>query len=125
MTFKYNTKEELEKELKSFFDKYEKNNRIPSIEMLGIHLKMNRQSILNYQKKSKYSKIIGDAKDKITAFKIEAMLNNEGSTAGIIFDLKNNAGFTDKIETVNTNLDYDAVELSDKELEKIINDKQK
>lgn len=51
--------------------------------------------------------------------------NGDIRTAFGIFYGKNKFGYADKIETINTNLDYDAVELSDKELEKIINDKKK
>ena len=115
---KYKTPKELKGKITSFFNKYEKSGRIPTIEMLGVHLGMGRKSILNYQGDSRFKKIITDAKDKITAFKVEAMLNGEGSTAGIIFDLKNNAGFKDKTEVEQTNLNHDLTNLSEEDLKK-------
>lgn len=120
----YKTPKELELKIEEFFKLKEKDKLIPAVEMLAVHLGITRVTILSYQNRNdKYEKIIIAAKEKITGMKVESMLNGKGSTIGIIFDLKNNAGFTDKQEikqetTLNGSIDLTT--MSDDELDNML-----
>lgn len=123
---KYKNKIELEKKIFEFFNDNEIKGLIPTIEMLGVKLGMSRQAILNYQNSEQYGNIITEAKERITALKSQALVNGFGSTTGLIFDLKNNAGYSDKTEVVakNYNVNFDKGEVSnysEEELMKIVN----
>ncbi len=70
---------------------------------LAYALGMDRQGLVNYEKRDEYLDAIKKAKRKIEAFAEEQLFTNRNA-AGVIFSLKNNYGFKDKTEqevTVN------------------------
>lgn len=73
----------------------------PSISSLAIHLDTNRATIANYTKKDEYVDSIKRAKLRVEAFN-EWMLATNGKPTGTIFSLKNNFGWSDKVEIKET-----------------------
>lgn len=74
---------------------------IPTVEGLCLILGIDRKTLLNYQKEEQYADFfhtIKRAKEYITACKTHALLNGGGNVPGLIFDLKNNADYVEKIE---------------------------
>ena len=86
--------------MKDCIDKYfldcDDNKRPYSICKLALHLGIARETLLQYQKKDKYSDIIKEAKQRVEAFVEETLLSGK-SQAGSIFWLKNH-GWSDKQE---------------------------
>ncbi len=73
---------------------------------LALALDMDRRTLLNYSEKEEFFPTIKKAKLKIENY-LEERLIEDTSTTGIIFNLKNNYGWKDKIENVNVNTNYE------------------
>lgn len=114
---KFNNAEELQKKIDKFFANCEKDNIIPTVTGLAVALDTNRQILLDYQNfcentdrlksldntvKRQISDTIKRAKMRIEAG-YEQQLLSAKNPAGAIFTLKNNYGWIDKQEVVNTN----------------------
>lgn len=95
---KYKTKEELQEKIDAFFAECEENNEPLTVTGLAIACDMDRQRLLNYSKDEEFYDTIKKAKEKIQAW-VEKQLYNGKATAGVIFSLKNNYGWKDKVET--------------------------
>jgi hypothetical protein len=91
---KFNSHEELQKKINEYYDWAKDNNKPLTVERLACFLNTNRQTLLAYSRDEKYSDTIEAAKAVIIASKAEMLNTREGNTAGIIFDLCNNAGYT-------------------------------
>ena len=66
----------------------------------------DRDTLLNYEKKTGYEEYFGTikkAKLKIQKNKVERGLDGDSNPAVSIFDLKNNHGYKDKTEVEQTN----------------------
>jgi len=98
----FKTPEELQGKIDEFY-KYCEDETVPlTIGRLAVFLDVDREFILNYGKKEKYSRTIIKVRDFIEAQKEERLNMGKGSTIGIIFDLKNNHGWKDKQEIEHT-----------------------
>jgi len=74
-----------------------------TISGLAVHLGTTRRTLLDYEERDdEYSHTIKAAKQKIESFTEEQLFTNRNTT-GVIFNLKNNYGWTDKSE-VDTNI---------------------
>ena len=56
----------------------------------------DKQSLIYYSKKEEFCFTIKRAKFRIEAQRNKRLVEGKGNTAGMIFDLKNNFGWTDK-----------------------------
>ena len=56
----------------------------------------DKQSLMDYSKDSEFSFTIKRAKARIESQRNRRLVDGNGNTAGMIFDLKNNFGWTDK-----------------------------
>ncbi len=66
---------------------------------LAYYLGIDRKTLLNYSKKEEFFPTIKRARNKVE-MDVERRMNDKGSfTAGLIFNAKNNFGWTDKTET--------------------------
>lgn len=106
------TPEELEAKINEYFDsctRYFREEatagkvvqihtpRIPTIGEMCIHLDVHIDTLHQWENEEReFSEIIKRAKDYCTNKKIAALVNGEGGTTGIIFDLKANHGWKDK-----------------------------
>lgn len=73
---------------------------------LGLALGMSRQDLINYSKKDEFFDTIKKAKMRVENY-LEEKLVSDGSSTGIIFNLKNNYGWKDKQENVNIGISYE------------------
>ncbi|WP_459481449.1 terminase small subunit [Clostridium saccharoperbutylacetonicum] len=133
---KYNNAEDMGKIISEYFEECEANKEIPSVTGLAYALNMSRQGLMNYENclsggnlkelnndtKAEIVNIIKRAKHFIE-YCYEQSLFNQGKTTGAIFTLKNNYGWVDKQEIVNSssnnieNMTQDEIEKRLKELE--------
>ena len=116
---KHETIEEFEAKIEAYYEKQTATGRPLTIEGLCLALNFSsRQSLLNYEgytdkNKKPFLDAIKKARLYIQQSKIEGLLSGDYSTAGAIFDLKNNHNYKDRQET-HIKLDKEA--LTDEEL---------
>lgn len=125
---KFNSAKELENKLNEYFNVYLKENpeELADIESLAVFLDCDRDTILNYEKIDEFFGTIKKAKTKILNIKKQNTYKGRVPVAFMIFDLKNNHGYTDKQEiesNVNSQTKIVYVEKEEKkEIEKHIED---
>lgn len=82
---------------------------VPTVTGLALYLGTSRETLMNYEKKEQFFDTIKKAKDMILSFNESALYSKKINTAGVIFNLKNNYGWRDRVETLNLNTDVDEV----------------
>lgn len=99
----------------------------PTIEGLALALGFtSRRALLYYDgyDDGAYAEILDRARLRIADLKVAGMQDGSLNAAGVIFDLKNNYGYADKVETeakVSATVRVDRLhELTDEELQRII-----
>lgn len=70
--------------------------RVPTMEGLYNYLDITRECWSNYGQQTDYSDIIKKTTEKIRGAKIDALINGEGNSTGLIFELKAREGWVDK-----------------------------
>ena len=93
------------------FIKGKKVKNIPTINGLALWLGTNRQTLSNYEKREEFFYTIKRAKQVIEAFNELMLVSGEVNPKIIIFNLKNNFGWKDKVETKNSPFDIDINDL--------------
>jgi hypothetical protein len=73
------------------------NPVVPTVSGLAFALGMSRQALLDYQKKDEFLDTVKRAKQRIELEVEQRLFGN--SVTGVIFNLKNNFGWKDKMET--------------------------
>ena len=85
--------------------------RIPTVgEFCHKFLNVTEQTLLNYEKAEGYElyfETIKKIKDEVAQFKKAALINAQGSTTGLIFDLKVNYGWAEK-QIIEQHVTYSA-----------------
>ena len=123
---KYENPEDMQKIIVEYFNECEKEGKKPTVTGLGYVLGMNRQDLINYEKCFEYDRLkqypdsvrqgfvdtIKDAKRFIESQLVDKLINSTSTPIGVIFALKNNYGWVDKQEVVQTNKEI-KVELED------------
>lgn len=112
--------DELKNKINEYFEKCDKDNRPYTITGLALALDIDRDTLLNYEKKEEYFGTIKRAKQKVEE-QLEISLYGN-SVTGIIFNLKNNFGWKDKQEiesNINANINNPYKELSTEDLKKL------
>lgn len=113
---KFKSPEVLKKNIEAYFQWCEDNKKHKTVSGLAWWLNCDRDTLLNYENadkndwlkrldeatKRKYISTIKEAKRRIEA-EYEDSLFYKNSVTGAIFTLKNNYGWVDKQEVVNTN----------------------
>lgn len=94
---KYETVEELENAVKSYFEKCDKENDPYTITGLALALDVDRKTLNNYAERDEFFPTIKKAKLRVENY-LEKRLIKDTSTTGIIFNLKNNFEWKDKQE---------------------------
>lgn len=112
---KYSTVEEMQEAIDHYFDieayMGEGDNRIfaPTVEGLAYALDLTRQGLIEYQDKPEFSDTIKRAKQRV-AIALEQRLYGQ-SVTGAIFNLKNNFGWKDAVQTEHTgSIQIEAIE---------------
>jgi hypothetical protein len=108
---KFTDAEELDIKIQAFFKSCDDNAYPYTIHGLCVALDCTRDTICEYEKKPEFSDTIKKAKEKIRWF-VEKELFLGKNPSGMIFWLKNNAGWKDKQELEHTGADGAPLDLT-------------
>lgn len=109
--FKNFSKAGLAKRVDDYFDDVKKRKGVASMTGLALHLGCTRKNILDYQHTDEFGEILQTAKLRCENVLEEKMISGAPPT-GMIFILKNNYGWNDKVEidqTINGTLSLSAL----------------
>lgn len=120
----YTEVEIMQKKIDQYFEECYKNNEPYTITGLCIALDICRDTLSEYMKKEEFSDTIKKAKLKVENY-LEKHLIIDSSTTGIIFNLKNNFGWSDKQQVEHSgNINNPFSGMSTEELRQLVkNDK--
>lgn len=120
----YTEAEIMKQKIDKYFQECEQKNEPYTITGICIALDICRDTLCEYAKKDEFSDTIKKAKLKVENY-LEKHLITDSSTTGIIFNLKNNFGWSDKQQIEHSgNVNNPFSELSTEELRQLIkNDK--
>lgn len=119
---KYENPEDMQKLIVEYFNECEAEGKKPTVSGLGYVLGLSRRQILEYENcidnenvfagfddsvKLGFRNSIKDAKRFIESCLEEKLINGTTTPIGLIFALKNNYGWVDKQEVVQTNKTID------------------
>ena len=122
MQKKWENIEELEPLIVKYFDDCDSEKRPYTVTGLACALETTRKTLMEYQVKDEFSKLLVGAKAKCENY-AEEKLYTGSNVAGVIFSMKNNYGWTDKIDLGGA-VDLGIGELTDAELDAKIKEKQ-
>ena len=88
---------EVEEKINSYFNYCEEKEKPYTMSGLAYYLGIDRKTLLNYSKNEEYFHTIKKARDKVQ-MQLEECLYRLGNNSGVIFNLKNNFDWKDKIE---------------------------
>jgi hypothetical protein len=94
---KFKTVQELEAKIGAYFLECEATGRPLTITGLALALDTNRETLLDYQSKDEFSDTVTRAKLRIHNFAEESLWQPKVAQ-GVIFNLKNNHGWSDRHE---------------------------
>lgn len=118
---KYTEVEIMQQKINNYFEECNKNNEPYTVTGLCLSLDICRDTLLEYSKDKRFSDTIKKAKLKVENY-LEKHLITNNSTTGIIFNLKNNFGWTDKQQLEHSgNINNPFEGLSTEELRQLIN----
>jgi hypothetical protein len=89
--------------INKYFEWCEQNDRVPSVKGLTIHLKMHRDQFYQYLDYPEFRDIMEGARLIIAEWIESDIYRTPGAAAGKIAYAKNLHGWTDRIDTTNTN----------------------
>lgn len=120
----YTEKKEMQQKIDKYFEECQKKGEPYTITGLCLALDICRDTLSEYMKNDEFSDTIKKAKLKVENY-LEKHLITDTSTTGIIFNLKNNFGWSDKQQIEHSgNVNNPFSELSTEELRQLIkNDK--
>lgn len=137
---KFTDIKKLEEKIELYFIDCEKNDKIPTISGLAVHLDTSREVLCDYEKaehkkslsdeeKLAFSYAIKKAKDRVVALQEQLAMKGKINPTVWIFSAKNNLGYVDKKEvqntgemTINTNLTKDDKEKLKQSLGEVMGD---
>lgn len=118
----YKEVEKMKFKIDNYFKQCDINNEPYTITGLCIALDICRDTLLEYMKREEFSDTIKKAKLKVENY-LEKHLITDSSATGIIFNLKNNFGWSDKQQIEHSgNINNPFEGLSTEELRKILNE---
>lgn len=97
---KYTDVELFQKKVDDYFNMCDEKEKPYTMSGLAYYLDLDRKSLLNYSKNEKFFPTIKKAKQKVEMM-LEEQLYRLGNNSGVIFNLKNNFGWIDKIDYDN------------------------
>lgn len=118
----YTEVDKMQEKIDKYFNECDRKKEPYTITGLALALDLDRKSINNYAKDSEFFPTIKKAKLIVENY-LEKRLINDSSATGIIFNLKNNYGWSDKQEIQHSgNINNPFSELSTEELRQLIKD---
>lgn len=119
---KYTEVEIMQQRINKYFKQCDEKKEPYTITGLCIALDITRETLKEYLKKEAFSDTIKKSKLRVENY-LEKHLITDGSTTGIIFNLKNNFGWSDKQQIEHSgNVNNPFEGLSTEELRKILNE---
>lgn len=94
---KFTSNKKLQQSVDAYFEDCESNGRPLTISGLAIALDTTRQTLIDYETREEFSDTIKKAKLRIENW-TEEQLFTSSKTAGIIFNLTNNFGWSNKLK---------------------------
>lgn len=91
--------EPFKKKVDEFFELCDKTERPYTISGLCLHLDITRETLCNYEKKEKFFDTIKKAKLRVENYVEENSIQGKLNPTMSIFNLKNNFGWKDRLET--------------------------
>ena len=88
---------EVEEKINAYFNYCEEKEKPYTMSGLAYYLEVSRQTLVNYSYEDEYFDTIKKARDKVQ-MQLEECLYRLGNNSGVIFNLKNNFDWKDKIE---------------------------
>ena len=88
---------EVEEKINAYFNYCEEKEKPYTMSGLAYYLGIDRKTLLNYSKNEEYFHTIKKARDKVQ-MQLEECLYRLVNNSGVIFNLKNNFDWKDKIE---------------------------
>jgi len=102
---KWATPEELKKEIDEFFDHCKIEKKHPIVERLCVYLGCDKQTILNYEEKDGFAKVIENAKLRIASHVMGRALDGDINPTMAIWISKNHYGYSDtKVNKTDLNV---------------------
>jgi len=104
---KFKNKQEMQAAIDSYYDKCKENKEPRTIEGLCLALDIERQTLLNYEKREGYEEYfdtVKRAKLEVQDDLIKRGLTGANNPTLTIFLLKNNHGYKDRSESDNNNV---------------------
>lgn len=95
----FKTAKELEDKIQAYYIDCDERQMPYTIEGLAYTCGCDRRTITNYAKEEEFFPIIKKHREKILTQLAELAISGKGNPTSIIFNLKNNYGYTDKTET--------------------------
>ncbi len=95
---KFTNKEDMITVIDNYFSFCQENKEPITIGGMAVALGMTRHGLLNYGKHEEFFTTVRDAKQICQAYSEAKLYREKGNVAGIIFAMKNNHGFVDKLE---------------------------
>lgn len=95
--------EEVEEKINAYFNYCEEEEKPYTMSGLAYYLGIDRRTLLNYSKNEDYFPLIKKARDKVQ-MQLEECLYRLGNNSGVIFNLKNNFDWKDKMEVEKTDM---------------------
>lgn len=116
--------DEFEQEVLNYIEQCEINEEPITISGLAVHLKIGRTTLWRYAEREQFKDLMDFFKERVMMCLENETLKGKLNPTMAIFSLKNNFGWTDKVQTVNentnTNTNIDCSKLTDEQLEKIL-----
>lgn len=100
---KFKSKEELQTAIDKYFKSCDNDKEPYTICDLALACGVDRKTILNYSKKEEFFPTIKEARMRCEAYAERRLFGN--AVAGVIFNMKNNYGYKDKID-VEADIDF-------------------
>lgn len=95
--------EEVEEKIKAYFNYCDEKEKPYTMSGLAYYLEIDRKTLLNYSKNEEYFHTIKKARDRVQ-MQLEECLYRLGNNSGVIFNLKNNFDWKDKMEVEKTDM---------------------
>ena len=89
--------EEVEEKINAYFNYCEEKEKPYTMSGLAYYLGISRQTLVNYSNQDQFFDTIKKARDRVQ-MQLEECLYRLGNNSGVIFNLKNNFDWKDKIE---------------------------
>ena len=112
---KYQSTEEMQKEIDAYFKKCDENKEPYTVTELAMTIGLDRKQLIMYSGKDEFYYTIKAAKAKVESY-AEKSLYRASNVTGIIFSLKNNFNWVDRQEIDQHNtFDFGSATLTDED----------